>query len=151
MGKNPRVHRLYCCTVLEVVSCDTSERCPRPSSRYPPTRLLLTWSGPERNRLTAPLRRMANLDKQPRVSIRNAIRVSELGEWEYCRLAWNLSRVSTQRDRVGVLRAEIGIRQHEAHAEVVSTALHARRIRNCCLVGIVVASITLSLAWVIAL
>lgn len=76
------------------------------------------------------------------------ISVSELGDWEYCHLAWKLGRSGARPTQAAMVQAKIGVAHHSACAEVVSTAINARRSRAFCLVGAAVVGAILALCWI---
>ena len=76
------------------------------------------------------------------------IRVSEIGQWVYCNLAWKFQRQGAVSTPEAAARAEEGITWHAQHGDVVTQSIRARRFRNWCLVLATGVAMMLATLWV---
>src|SRR5450432_2497533 len=66
-------------------------------------------------------------DKSP-----DLIRVSDLGEWVYCNLAWKLRTQGASPAIESKPKIEEGRRWHAEHCKTAAYSVAARRVRNWC-------------------
>ena len=62
----------------------------------------------------------------------NLIRVSELGDWVYCNLAWKLRSQGASPTGESESRIEEGRQWHVEHGRTATRSVTAKRVRNWC-------------------
>ena len=97
----------------------------------------------------APANATPSIDHPARTAPTSPIRVSELGDWVYCHLAWKLRREGAAPTPEAEARADESRAWHAEHGEVVAHAIRARRVRDCCLVRAVCVAALLLILWAI--
>ena len=76
---------------------------------------------------------------------KDLIRVSELGEWVYCSVAWKLNAEGVGRDPQGIVELEAGREFHEEHGMLVGRTIAAGKLKPWLLAGILITACLLVL------
>lgn len=76
---------------------------------------------------------MSNPPLPPTREPYSLIRVSELGDWVYCNLAWKLRIQGVQPAVESEPKIEAGRQWHVAHGRTAARSIKARRVRNWCI------------------
>jgi hypothetical protein len=76
---------------------------------------------------------------------KDQIRVSEVGEWVYCSVAWKLRGEGVSPDYQGLLELQAGVDLHHEHGTQVGRSVAARRVKPWLLAGILIAGALLVL------
>ena len=77
------------------------------------------------------------------------IRVSGLGQWVYCNLAWKLNQLGAEPTTESLARTAAGRAWHEEHGETVARADAARRVRALCIVLALQAGAAAAVLWIL--
>ena len=72
------------------------------------------------------------------IGTQDQTRVSELGEWVYCSVAWKLRGEGVSPDYQGMLELQAGLDLHHEHGAQVGRSVAARSVKPWLLAGILI-------------